>query len=175
MSLTHWKKLENPDYIGAYAFQPGETKTVTINHVDREMIAGADGKREECTVVHFREHEKPLVLNSTNAKMITRHAGTPYIEQWPGTRINLAVEKVKAFGETMDAVRVSKTKPPQNTQEIKCADCGNSIKGYGSSSPQAWAVSTKKRFGVSVCYDCGLKRAEAAKSQTEPDKEEAAE
>lgn len=24
MSKTHWKKLTNPDYLGAYAFDPGE-------------------------------------------------------------------------------------------------------------------------------------------------------
>ena len=57
MALTHWKKLDNPDYIGAYAFQPGEKKTVTIDRIRREMVNGPDGKREECTVVHFREKE----------------------------------------------------------------------------------------------------------------------
>ena len=68
MTYTHWKKLENPDYIGAYAFQPNEEKVVTIKTVKREMITGADGKREECTVVHFVENEKPLILNATNGK-----------------------------------------------------------------------------------------------------------
>ena len=80
--LTHWKKLENPDYIGSYAFQPGESKVVTIKSVRREMVSGADGKREECTVVHFAEAEKPLILNATNGKAIAKVAKTPYIEQW---------------------------------------------------------------------------------------------
>lgn len=26
-NLTHWKKLTNPDYLGAYALQPGEDLT----------------------------------------------------------------------------------------------------------------------------------------------------
>lgn len=26
MEKTHWKKYTNPDYLGAYAFQPGEEK-----------------------------------------------------------------------------------------------------------------------------------------------------
>lgn len=176
MALTHWKKLENPEYIGSYAFQPEETKTVTIRQVRREMVVGADGKREECTVVHFNENEKPLILNRTNAKMITKHAETPYIEQWPGVRITLTVEKVKAFGEKTDAVRVSKTKPPQVKKEsIICADCGKPVTAHGTTSAQAFAAATQKRFGVPVCYDCGLKRAEAQKPAEQTDaKEEAA-
>ena len=47
MPLTHWKKLDNPDYIGAYAFQPGEEKTLTIKNVRREVVVGAEGKKEE--------------------------------------------------------------------------------------------------------------------------------
>ena len=35
------------------------------------MVTGPDGKKEECTVVHFAEKEiKPLILNTTNAKTI---------------------------------------------------------------------------------------------------------
>lgn len=156
MSLTHWKKLENPDYIGAYAFEPGEEKTVTIRSVSRDMVIGADGKKEECTVVFFCE-EKPMILNVTNAKMITKHAGTPYIEKWPGVRITLCVERVKAFGDVVDAVRVSKKKPTQAAQASElCADCGAPVTDaklieYG-----------KKCFGVCVCVKCGQARKEAA-------------
>ena len=35
---THWKKLTNPNYLGSYAFQPGEEKTVTIKEVKRELV-----------------------------------------------------------------------------------------------------------------------------------------
>ena len=38
MELTHWKKLNNPDYLGAYAFQPGEEIIATIGSVGRETI-----------------------------------------------------------------------------------------------------------------------------------------
>ena len=94
MALTHWKKLENPEYIGAYAFQPGEEKTLTIKNVRREVVVGAEGKKEECTVVHFCENEKPLILNATNGKAIQKIAGSGYIEQWEGVRITLKVEAV---------------------------------------------------------------------------------
>ena len=32
-SKTHWKKLTNPDYLGAYALEDGEDMIVTIKNV----------------------------------------------------------------------------------------------------------------------------------------------
>lgn len=169
MSLTHWKKLENPDYIGAYAFAPNEEKTVTIRAVERKIVTGAEGKKEECTVVSFVEKEKPLILNVTNAKMIEKHAGTPYIERWGGVRIILVVERVKAFGDVVDAVRVSKKKPTQKAadapQSFTCTDCSETITDETQSmSAAALAAYSKKKFGVVVCTKCGTKRAEAQKA-----------
>lgn len=167
MALTHWKKLDNPDYIGAYAFQPGEEKVVTIRSVNREVVTGAEGKKEECTVVHFAENEKPLILNSTNGKMIQKIAGTGYIEQWIGVRIILRVEAVKAFGDVVDAVRVSRKKPPQPEKPAVpvCADCGKAISAYGKQSAQEFAAYTQRCFGAPVCYACGQKRKEAQDAQ----------
>jgi len=38
--LTHWKTLTNPDYIGAYDFQPKEERTLTIKSVANEIVTG---------------------------------------------------------------------------------------------------------------------------------------
>lgn len=161
--LTHWKKLENPDYIGSYAFQPNEKKTLTISHVRREMVCGADGKKEECTVVSFTENEKPLILNATNGKMISKIAGSPYIEKWAGTRIVLGVEKVKAFGEIVEAVRVKDITPPQPqraTESIPpCADCGKPIEGAGKATAKAIASASQKKFGAALCIECAQRHA----------------
>ena len=48
MAQTHWKKLINPDYIGAYALDPGKDLTVQISLVRREMVTGADGRVYGC-------------------------------------------------------------------------------------------------------------------------------
>ena len=168
MALTHWKKLDNPDYIGAYAFQPGEKKIVTIDRTRREMVNGPDGKREECTVVHFREKEKPLILNATNGKMISKLAGSPYVEEWAGLRIVLGVEKVKAFGDVVDAVRVKNEHPAEETKAPAlpvCADCGSVIEASGEWSAPQIAASTKKRFGAVLCMTCGNKRKVAAQHE----------
>ena len=86
---THWKKLTNPDYIGAYAFQPGEEKTVTISTVGVETVLGAEGRKEDCTVVRFEGDVKPLILNATNSKTIQKVLQSPYIEDWAGRSIQL--------------------------------------------------------------------------------------
>ena len=44
---THWKKLTNPDYLGAYAFEPGEEKIGTIAAVREEGVVGMDGRTLE--------------------------------------------------------------------------------------------------------------------------------
>ena len=45
MNKTHWKKLHNPDYLGAYSLDPGKDKILTIKDVRNEIITGADGKK----------------------------------------------------------------------------------------------------------------------------------
>jgi len=109
-NLTHWKKLTNPDYIGAYSLDPAEERTVEIVKVVRQMVNGADGKKEECTVAHLKG-EKPFILNKTNCKILTSLYGTPYIEQWIGKQIVIYAAKVKAFGEVVDALRIKNAKP----------------------------------------------------------------
>ena len=61
--MTHWKKLTNPNYLGAYAFEAGEEKIVTIDFVEQEEVISTDGKSEVCIVAHLAG-EKPLILNS---------------------------------------------------------------------------------------------------------------
>lgn len=104
--LTHWKQLKNPDYIGAYALQPGEEIILTIKSCGLEQVVGTDGKKQDCLVVHFMEPVKPMILNNTNAKTISKVHQTPYMEQWTGKKIQIYARRVRAFGEDVDALRV---------------------------------------------------------------------
>lgn len=103
---THWKKLVNPDYLGSYSLQPGEEKILTIKEIKRDKVVGIGGKKQECTICFFIENEKPMILNRLNSKIITKIYGTPYIEDWKGKKIQIYVDKVDAFGETVDALRI---------------------------------------------------------------------
>lgn len=109
MSKTHWKKLHNPNYLGAYALEPGKDLTVKIKDVRQENVTGPNGT-EECLVLHLYE-QKPLILNVTNSKAIAQALQSNYIEDWAGQHIALYIATVSAFGQTVDAVRVRPVAP----------------------------------------------------------------
>jgi len=124
--LTHWKKLQNPLYLGSYDFQPGEERIVTVKDVKREMVKGQEGT-EEHTIVHFTEGYKPMIMNATNSKMLTNLSGSPYVEKWIGTSFKLVVIKIKAFGEFIDALRIKSEKVVKTLPELTL-DSPNFIK-----------------------------------------------
>lgn len=107
---THYRRLVNPAYIGAYSLDPNQDLVVTIDKVIRELVNGADGKKEECSVAYLRNN-KPFILNATNSKTIAKVLGSPYIEDWAGKSITLYAAKIKAFGEELEALRVRPTAP----------------------------------------------------------------
>lgn len=112
MSKTHWKQFHNPDYIGAYALEPGQEIVLTIRSAGTEQVIGASGKKEDCMVIHFAEKGvKPMICNVTNAKMITKVTGSPYVEDWAGHKIQLYAARVNAFGEEVEALRVRPKAP----------------------------------------------------------------
>jgi hypothetical protein len=124
--LTHWKKLQNPLYLGSYDFQPGEERIVTVKDVKREMVKGQEGT-EEHTIVHFTEGYKPMIMNATNSKMLTNLSGSPYVEKWIGTSFKLVVIKIKAFGEFIDALRIKSEKVVKTLPDL-ILDSPNFIK-----------------------------------------------
>ena len=92
--------------------------------VQNETVTGSDGKNEECTVMHFEEETKPMIVNATNAKTISKLFKTPYIEEWAGHKIQIYSATIKAFGETVDALRIRNFTPKQNDEKaIKCETC----------------------------------------------------
>ena len=152
MSDTHWKKLINPDYLGAYSLDPGKDIILTIGSVKKEMITGTDGKKEECIVCHWQENEKPMILNSTNCKTISKLLKTPYIERWAGHRIQIGAEVVSAFGEKVEALRVRKQLPEK--ADIACEGCGQFISPAFNMTVSQLAAYTKKKFGKCLCAEC---------------------
>ena len=110
MSETHWKKLINPDYLGAYSLEPGKDMILTIAKVQREMITGTGGKKEECPVCHWQEEQKPMILNVTNMKTIGKMYGN-YIEQWAGKRVQIYASTTKFGGDVVECLRIRKDPP----------------------------------------------------------------
>jgi hypothetical protein len=157
---THWKKLQHPDYIGAYELMDGgdnKELNVKIGKVSREMITGADGKKEECTIMTIPPH-KPMILNVTNQKTLTKAIGSPFIEDWSGKTVTLYVAKVRAFGETVDALRIrdvlvkaepEKLKPEFNEKSKKWGDVITSIKSGTKTVDESIATIEAAGFMIS--------------------------
>jgi hypothetical protein len=108
---THWKKNFNYDYMGSYSLPEGQDLILTITETRKEMVTGSNGKKEECFVCYFKESDKPMILNRTNCKVIETLYSSPYTEDWPGHKVQIGIEKVNAFGETVEALRVREKIP----------------------------------------------------------------
>lgn len=176
---TNWKKLINPDYLGAYSLDDGNGKyadiVATIQYVKVENVTGPDGKKEDCAVAHFSERDlKPMILNTTNMKMLEKLFHSKYIEDWAGRKIQIGVEAVKAFGDIVDALRIRKFLPREEGQ-AKCTDCSEEItdaplaSGGVATAVQVVALS-RKRFGCDLCAEC-MKKRDAAKKAAEAEAE----
>lgn len=163
---THYRKLLNPDYLGEYEFAPGEEKLVTIRTVDINEITGTGGKKDNKPVMHFVEQVKPLILNSTNFKMLTKLFRSPYIEDWAGKQITLYGDPTVTFGkEVVGGVRIRKELP----QSSVCTDCGQIIGASGKFTAKAIAQSTTNTYGRALCWECAgeAKAARDAEKQSE--------
>jgi hypothetical protein len=180
MPETHWKKLVDTNYLGSWDVTNGRL-VLQIAKIKQERIFNQNKNAEEsCTVAYFTdERYKPMILNKTNCKAMQKLTGSPYIERWAGQRIEIKTEKVKAFGELVDALRISKTapkeeakpqpvveSPKQEAEPLKCEDCLGAITEYGGYKPEQIALSTKGKYGKSLCWECAAK-AKAAGSVTE--------
>lgn len=117
MEKTHWKKLHNPDYLGAYSLdQNGKyiELQVVIESVTKKPVKGPDGKDEECIIANLKGN-KPMILNATNCKTLAKLFNSPHIEDWTNKKITIYVAKIKAFGDLHDALRIKPELPKKPT------------------------------------------------------------
>ena len=89
--------------------------TVTIVQARSELVGrGKDAK--EKLVVHFKEFDKPLVVNKGNGDAISECVGSDQIEAWAGKQIVLFVDpKVKFGSDEVGGIRVRV--PSQGVQQ----------------------------------------------------------
>ena len=98
-----WKKQFNYEYLGSYSLDGKKETVVTVSRLAQEKVTGQQGRKEDCFVVYFKEFDKGMILNRTNARAIEKVAGSGLVEDWVGTQVTLYVEKgVKAFGDVAD-------------------------------------------------------------------------
>ncbi|PNX51334.1 MAG: hypothetical protein BV456_03540 [Thermoplasmata archaeon M8B2D] len=165
--LTHWKKLENPDYLGAYALTPNQDLIVQIKSVGQEEVYNpSNNKKETCTVARFIDNSiKPMILNVTNCKTISKLYDTPYIEEWTGKYISIYIAKVRAFGDVVEALRIRNKIP--TIKQFKCEICGSIITGTNSKTAEEIAAMGKSNYGKELCLKCAKIEQEKMKKEQE--------
>ena len=166
MSKTHYRKLMNPEYLGAYSLEDGKDIVLTIDYIKVETVTGTDGKKEDLPVCHWKEPEKSMILNATNMKMIAKVLNSNFVEDWSGKKVQIGTEKVRAFGDVVDALRIRRYAPKQTATanaELVCEACGKKIDSAYGLTPEQIADSTKKKYNRVLCSQCATKEAGNAK------------
>ena len=148
---------KNPNYLGSWDLdeQPNHEITLTIEKiVDEEVVT--NGKTEICTVAHWTDKTfKPMILNVTNKKMLCKMYKTKDTEKLKNKSVVIGTDKVKAFGDVYDALRIRKRIPQtKNAVLPKCEQCGKDITAFGNMTPEQVAAYTKKQYKKALCSDC---------------------
>lgn len=157
------KMGKNPNFLGSWDIedQPGREIVLTIEKiVDEEVITNT--QKEVCTVCHWIDKNfKPMILNITNKKTICKLYKTKETEKLKGKSVAIGIERVKAFGDIHDALRIRKRIPAQASGNIpKCEQCGKELTAYGNMTAEQLAAYTKKKYGRVICADCATKGAQ---------------
>jgi hypothetical protein len=129
---------------------------LTIASVSVEEV-GSEENQESKPVVYFKENEKGLVLNKTNAETIA-NLYTPETENWQGKRIALFATEVSYGGKQTLGIRI-RLKPPKAPVGVS----GDPTEGlYANTSTlapetvQKWTGLVKKAIAAKVVMNFSL-------------------
>lgn len=157
MSKTNWKKLADKDYLGSWDIENGDL-VLTIKNVEQKKVKNPQGKEELCIVCEWYENYKPMILNATNCKTISKIYNSDYIEDWCGKKVALFVTSVSAFGDTVEAIRIRNFIPREVVKEVLvCEDCGQEIKSSNGLDANSVAQYTLNKYGKKLCSECAAK------------------
>lgn len=164
------KMGKNPNYLGSWDLEelPKKEIVLTIEEIKDEEVV-ADGRKEVCTVCHWTDKKyKPMILNVCNKKAIAKVHKTTDTERLKGKSVVIGIEKVKAFGDIHDALRIRK-RMPAKTDEIvqKCENCGKDIAAAYGMTITEMAAYTKTKYGKALCEECAKKLAEEKSKESE--------
>lgn len=153
---------KNPNYLGSWDLDelPNRELTVTIEQIRDEEVVAA-GQKEICTVCHWTDKAyKPMILNVTNKKTICKLHKTKDTEKLKGKSVIIGIEKVKAFGDIYEALRIRPRMPQIKAAVLpKCEGCGKDITAQGNMAPEQVAKYTKAKYGRCLCGACATAEA----------------
>jgi len=160
--------MRDSEYMGAEDIDPGSEPILTIDHIYYATVTLQRGK-ENKDVITFREESvpgikcvRPLIVNSTNRKMLRKLYKAVSAETLEGKRIQLHLDpKVRdpSTGDLVDGIRI-RPKVPSGVAApaVKCEMCGKPITAFGQYSAEQMVQLSKDRFGGKCyCAECGAK------------------
>ena len=169
------KMGKNPHYLGSWDLEdvPGNELTLTIKNIDEELVEGAEGRKEKCAICHFAEPGfKPMVLNLTNRKALSKLYKTTETTKLIGKRITIIVKQVKAFGAIHDALRIKPEIPATKAEPMeKCEICGGNIMPTTKMSSKQVAEYARSKFGVAICANCAKAKLAEIEEQKKTEEE----
>lgn len=102
--INHWKLMFPNDFLGAPDLQ-GADQFVTIKCIQFEELKGEKGRTDNKYCMYFNETPKKLVLNKTNAKIISEIHGDD-TNMWVGKQVSLYPTTTKFGRKTVDCIRI---------------------------------------------------------------------
>lgn len=150
------RDLDKP-YLGHWDIGSEQDLILTIDHMEKQDIKSQRGT-EKKTVIIFKDHPKPMILNVINRKSIAKALNSPNYEDWEGQRIALYEGKEPKADDGF-AIRVREYAP--KVEEAFCEDCGELITAHGNYSVNKIVTMTKAKYGAALCWDCAKLRKEA--------------
>lgn len=112
------RKLYDKAYIYDYDLE-GRDVTVTIERVTGGTLVGTGGKSNKKPVLYFKNTEKGLALNITNARVIAGLYGGFDSDTWVGKKITLYPTTTTFGSQTVGCIRVRNVKPQGKGEALR--------------------------------------------------------
>lgn len=175
------------EYLGAEDVDDGVEPILTISGLWNGMVTLQRGK-EKKDVLTFAEERvpgirqvRPLIVNSTNRKVLRKLYGDAKASTLVGKQIQLYIDhKVRdpQDGGYTDGIRIRAHKPRPSRPTVPpappCADCGQAITPAMGRDAAWLAAYTAKNYGAPLCAACAQKRKESADAGAETTEEDEA-
>jgi len=162
---TPWKKNNDPNFLGEWDLGDKNELMLTIKNVKGEELTLPGGIKEKRNVLYFKEEYHPMVVNSTNGKMLQKMTGSKYIEDWSNLQIAVYFDPSVKFGkELVGGLRIRQPR----LETFTCSDCGKTIKAESGMTAKVIANKSKSTYGAFLCMDCARIRRDKA-AEEKPD------
>lgn len=169
------------EYLGAEDIDDDVEPILTISGLWNGMVTLQRGKEKKDVLTFVEEsvpgirQVRPLIVNSTNRKILRKLYGDAKASTLVGKQIQLYIDhrvRDPQDGGYTDGIRIRPHRPrparPAAPPPVPpCSDCGQPITPAMGKEPAWLATYTAKNYGAPLCAACAQKRKEQAETNEE--------